>query len=830
MQVCLLIDTLGVGKSLQIAAQSTWARKGEHVGAVWFVHNSDTDPLQQPGHVNVSGSHMWVHQPVVNLAGDDPWNPKHGPEFADLNASWPVSHDWALNRQLETIIWHVQRRWRMLTSAAVLDRMLPRPEAIAPSCSWVGYFRADSFANIPAIIAALEHESQQIPPEEDQPVPLIFGRAMKPETQGSIAPLIRWNDADIGAAWSSSGLLLNRAAVEIMAGAVREGELRTEHVTTVARWLAQDPSLGETLAGQREMDGDIVGRLELVFAGSMRAQHRRLFIRWLPRPRDQFLVGDALLQRFVFRLGAATFGWSDVDLREAGLGSPAGLGRRALLPQCILSFYPVRTAATQRAIHGLVKRVACVPSMHLSRGSPHGHGARGTRIAARGALGRMRVWSAGGSLFTSQTGRARPVLAVRSPEWSSALRGNRRAWASLIAGPRQPCIGSCPVNSSRSFRFAPTVGKSFALQESPPPFMHDDEWVFSPAGHVELRTTMTIVAALPNGASTWFLQVLEHAQQTTHGTVATMWDALHPFCNIGASADLGKVMGAPEDRTWPHIFRKVSPAALDTIFDILSTQFHNKALRELQFMRQHGATITGEVVHPIFRWPWLGVVPRRMDALRIRLIASKEIVNVFQLVQFAESRLASGALPGVAVVSLYRHRAHSFPMSNETQWQWTVCKWCMFERIVRSFLTNRFSQDEPLRGLQQWWNKQSVGGLSTPGGQVFGHLLVWYVVLRSYATRGYVLDFAQLMLMTRHQLRTYLNSTLPSPLKHQPGVAALARSIELRRFSNPQAFLERREQMYSDLGIEPFARSVIAEMRRLDPATDVSILEQLPRG
>lgn len=388
-------------------------------------------------------------------------------------------------------------------------------------------------------------------------------------------------------------------------------------------------------------------------------------------------------------------------------------------------------------------------------------------------------------------------------------------------------MGQRVLDRQRKHRFCPTkVVEAPGLWDPEPHAMHSDEWLYTARGHVRMRSNVALLAALPNGASTWFLHVLEEAQHI-HGNVAIIWDGLHPYCNALLAGELSKLMGAPEDGTWLHTFREVPSAGLELLMELLVDHLHAKAVKDVQFMRVHGMSQQGQQINAMLRFPWQNAIPKRMDPLRTRLIVSKEVINVMQLAQYAGLQGASAAQSGTSVLALYRHRAHSFPMSNGSSTQFTVCKWCMFEKVVHAFETNTF-RDAALRGLQRWWRGTSrlTGGAQTACGQVFAHLVMWYGVLRVPALARHVLDFAKLMSLERLELQDYLNVTLPGSLRRYPGIPSVVQQVRKLRFENPLRWLAKRESAYAALGVEAFALSVIAEMSRLSPDVDLSLLRQ----
>ncbi|CAE8622730.1 unnamed protein product, partial [Polarella glacialis] len=414
MRLCLLVDGLGVGHDLHTAALETWASaSADAVGAAWLVRDSGDAAgasWDHPGFAFAEGRSLWVHQPLIPRLQDDSLSRQQ--RFRELSSSWSPPLQWQDNQSMvvESIAWHVSRRWRMLTAPAVLER-LRRVESDAGGCGWfgfssgwVGYFRANAFVDVEATLAVLEHEVER---QGGSQKPLIFGRSIAAQTQGVTMPVLEWGGSILAAAWISSGLMLNRAAMELMAATIPQqpqgGTVGAKSVDFIIDFLiGAEDGLAEALSGQRNGDSPQQGTVELAFAASLRSQDRHLKLLELPNQEYRFLVKGQLLERFAFRLGAATFGWSAQYRKLAGLpvkqGSshrkPRRLGRQSrfwssctgvastggdeinrcsgisagvLLPQCVLSFYPVGTAALMRALQQVAPSTTCLPAFGLKQ-------------------------------------------------------------------------------------------------------------------------------------------------------------------------------------------------------------------------------------------------------------------------------------------------------------------------------------------------------------------------------------------------------------------------------------------------------------------------------
>lgn len=799
-------------------AAKTWARSIDGFTSVWLVHDVEARDRDDRGFVQAAQAHLEVHQPLTHQVGTIE---QRGEQWRSLTSFWPPPLAWQGNAssELESMLWHVLRRWRILMAPPVVQH-----QTGSSACEWFGYFRADSYVDVAAVAGTLKREMRGSSADGIQH-PLLFARSMAAHTHGVSLPMINWAGADLWAGWVSSGLLLNRAAVDVMRNETAYdevlGTVPLSYIKHITEWLVSSDhrrALDNGLAGQREAEGGHVAMIEMAFVGSLRAQHRDLLLRGLPEQQLLFMSQGQYLQRFAIRLGAAAFGWSKNDLQLAGLGRSAG-GHwpcRGLPPQCVLSFHAIEAPADMFALHGAVVGTSCVLSFRFNRDTDTG--AEAHLRATRGSPD-LQVWAAKGRLFVQLEGGTRPVEAFRSHQWCAALRGNRRIWASLIAGSRRLDKQALP-----HYRYQPS-GRYFAVQERPH-FLHDDEWSRSPAGKLLLRSEATIVLSLPNSGTTWFSSFMQQAQNSYAGGAAVYSDSFHPACNHALSVELSKVMGAPEDESWPHIFQRSSQVALDLLVELVTDRMHNTLIKELQHMREYGVTVTGGYVPEMLHWPWKGLMRRIEDPTRMRMMITKEIINVPHVLRYVELRQRAGLKPLFSVAALYRHRAHMFPLSSTRTY---LCKECMFDKILESVETNLFPHDHVVAGLRHWWLRSALGAESKGIHRfVFAHLIIWYLLLRARPYGVMVVSYAELMLLGRDDLRRYLNKTFPATLRRNPGIAMATESCIASRYADPLQFLKRREQRYSDLGVESFAQAAIAEMKRLDPLADLSLLELHP--
>ena len=244
-------------------------------------------------------------------------------------------------------------------------------------------------------------------------------------------PMLSWGTDFLEVVWSSRGLFLNRAALQQMARVAANWKHVVDSAARLTRlflpqltlrqcsallcallWilceLKKSPcslervrhvlmsGLVYTFAGDSQMQGLV----EFVFAATLRAHEPSLRVRYMPEPNERFLEGELLLERFAFRVAAATFGWSKQDLRKAGVAKPskANPRKRRLLqhlhrkklrqgqttfrasclqrglsstscsgsfPQCVLVMHPVDSSAMMRDMQQIIPRTTCLAASNL---------------------------------------------------------------------------------------------------------------------------------------------------------------------------------------------------------------------------------------------------------------------------------------------------------------------------------------------------------------------------------------------------------------------------------------------------------------------------------
>ena len=141
------------------------------------------------------------------------------------------------------------------------------------------------------------------------------------------------------------------------------------------------------------------GLVEFAFAASLRSFKKTLKVRWMPESSERFLEGNLLLERFAFRVAAATFAWSKKDWSTAGMPKPGRTPRSrrlrrhlhhkklaqgqtrfrasclqrdasttscvGMLPQCVLVLHPVRSSTMMRDMQQIVPRTTCLAAVDL---------------------------------------------------------------------------------------------------------------------------------------------------------------------------------------------------------------------------------------------------------------------------------------------------------------------------------------------------------------------------------------------------------------------------------------------------------------------------------
>ena len=151
-----------------------------------------------------------------------------------------------------------------------------------------------------------------------------------------------------------------------------------------------------TFAGDSQMQGLV----EFAFAAALRSHEQTLRVRYMPEPTERFLEGELLLERFAFRMAAATFSWSYQDWRKAGVRKPYRTSQRTrrlrqhlhrkrlrqgktglrasclqreaskascagMFPQCVLVMHPVDSSALMRDMQRIVPRTSCLAATNL---------------------------------------------------------------------------------------------------------------------------------------------------------------------------------------------------------------------------------------------------------------------------------------------------------------------------------------------------------------------------------------------------------------------------------------------------------------------------------
>ena len=208
-------------------------------------------------------------------------------------------------------------------------------------------------------------------------------------------------------------------------------------------------------------DSHMQGLAEFVFAACLKARDPELKLQWMPSQSDRFMEGEMLLERFAFRLAAATFGWSKGDWKLSGLkrkGSRVLASKRfrqgktklwgsclwkdvqqfrcsrSLLPQCLLVFHPVDSSELMRDLHYLVSRTACLagPKLKGTGGTPLLNAGTRTPLAASASIHRGQLFT---NVYTGSTHS--PVVTHRvdsqASPWCKSVTKNRHLVSRLVS-------------------------------------------------------------------------------------------------------------------------------------------------------------------------------------------------------------------------------------------------------------------------------------------------------------------------------------------------------------------------------------------------------------
>eukprot|EP00927_Polykrikos_kofoidii_P051721 TRINITY_DN45510_c0_g1_i1.p1 TRINITY_DN45510_c0_g1~~TRINITY_DN45510_c0_g1_i1.p1 ORF type:complete len:647 (-),score=51.21 TRINITY_DN45510_c0_g1_i1:301-2184(-) len=305
---------------------------------------------------------------------------------------------------------------------------------------------------------------------------------------------------------------------------------------------------------------------------------------------------------------------------------------------------------------------------------------------------------------------------------------------------------------------------------------------------------LTLLVGLPGGATTWFYDAVAAA----HGNSTFKHSAFfHPFCNELFRSELSSFVGATEDYSFINIFREKVP---EVSFDHL-----------VRFMIRH-VLAPGETL------------PTR-DGL-----VTRESVNIWRIPDLVRM--------GFRAFALYRHRKHTFPLSDAPDdtnsvadfqdslsadapvfWS-TLCRTCFYLVMHKAAtLTGDFNYAKSVQMV-----RELLVHITSPiAQQVATHTLFWYVMLFLARRRGYafpIIEYARLMDLPAPRVLPYLRSRLP----HDVDARIVATEVVKSRKS--AAWLKAREARYASYALEGeyWSQKILQLVRKTDPKTDVSLL------
>jgi len=291
-----------------------------------------------------------------------------------------------------------------------------------------------------------------------------------------------------------------------------------------------------------------------------------------------------------------------------------------------------------------------------------------------------------------------------------------------------------------------------------------------------------MLVGMPGGATSWFFDAL---QLSARSGDAVHSGYFHPYCNELWRFELSHFTGAPEDQTFVHMFRQAVPEAH---FDHLVSMMVSHAMK---------GKVSG-------------------------MFLTRENINVLRVPDFARQ--------GFHLVALYRHRKHTFPVSDPggspesyddgAVFLSTLCRSCFYLQMYHAIVTQQDLEDEVLKTLQQFLLYVDDRGARL----VLVHTVFWYAVLRQQRLGGYhlpILEYGRIMTGSREEAQGYVLNALPRWPGFEESVFAL---LSTRK---SVTWMEQREEKYlAQLGTaEAVVQEALLVIRRLDPHTDISLLE-----
>jgi len=208
-------------------------------------------------------------------------------------------------------------------------------------------------------------------------------------------------------------------------------------------------------------------------------------------------------------------------------------------------------------------------------------------------------------------------------------------------------------------------------------------------------------------------------------------------------------------------------------------------------------------------------------------LLTREIVNVWRVPDFARI--------GFQMVGLYRHRKHTFPVSDvegapsqnemdarfdEGVYMSTLCRTCFYDLMFQAVMEQPLEDfDTVVLMARSIFAKISA----RQSRHVAVHTLWWYLLFRQARAAGYpfpIVQYEALVLLPPSEVRAHLFQRLPS------GVDAEAMAAELLASRRDPAWLRARETLYMSqlTEAESWVGVLLDVFRRLDPATNISVL------
>ncbi|KAF4658095.1 hypothetical protein FOL46_007112 [Perkinsus olseni] len=279
-----------------------------------------------------------------------------------------------------------------------------------------------------------------------------------------------------------------------------------------------------------------------------------------------------------------------------------------------------------------------------------------------------------------------------------------------------------------------------------------------------------VILAPPGQGTSWVFDNFKEGWPVDHEDAVVKADYWHPYCNEMYRHELSMVFSAAED---------------DTKEDLLSLDFNSHAL---------------------------DAVVRLLTANGTKLVVTKEVMNLFRILDLAE-------LKGHTILLLYRRRRHTFPMSNPP------CRTCFYEALRESLLIQNYSH--PVLVLAQ----KIIRPLTpdTPETHAMLHAVLWRVLLWR-VPEPRILRYEDLIAASTVEdlVRVYETAwSHDGRLRRVVDFKAVAERTMATRKSIE--WLEGKEARYNSVVSAEWEELIEASLDRfkeLDPTTDDSIIRE----